>query len=84
MKIGLDFITPFEKVKSHPKNAPWVTPNFVYPIKCRQTAFNDQDRASFRHYRNLVNQERKKLRSNYFSIKLRILRMQRHLPGGRN
>ena len=43
VKIELDFIMPFEKVKSHSKNAPWVTPNFVYLIKCRQKAFKSKD-----------------------------------------
>lgn len=74
IKIGLDFIMPIDKVKVHPKNAPWVTPNFVYLIKCRQKAFTDQDNTSFRHYRNLVNQERKKLRGNYFSCKVENLK----------
>ena len=74
IKIGLDFIMPFEKVMSHPKNAPWVTPNFVYLIKHRQKAFNDQDSASFRRYRNLVNQERKKSRINYFSSNVENLK----------
>ena len=74
IKIGLDFIMPFEKVKSHPKNAPWVTPNFVYLIKCRQKAFKNRESASFRQYRNLVNQERKELRSNYYSTKVKNLK----------
>ncbi len=57
---------PINKVKVHPKNAPWVTPNFAYLIKRRQKAFKD--------YRNLVNQERKKLRGNYFSCKVENLK----------
>ena len=54
----------------NPANCEW---NEINRLK-RQKAFKNKDSASFRQYRNLLNQERKKLRSNYYSIKVENLK----------
>ena len=70
IKTGLDIIMPLKKTKLHTNNQPWITPEFITLIKRRQEAFAQKKMTEFRHYRNLVNRERKRLRDNYFSMKV--------------
>ena len=61
---------PLKKTKLHTNNQPWITPEFITLIKRRQEAFAQKKMTEFRQYRNLVNRERKRLRDNYFSMKV--------------
>jgi hypothetical protein len=70
IKTGMDIIMPLKKTKLHANNQPWITPEFITLIKRRQKAFAQKKMTEFRHYRNLVNRERKRLRDNYFSTKV--------------
>ena len=61
---------PLKSAKPHVNDAPWVTAEFKNLIKLlqRANAHGDQDR--FRHLRNLVNRERKVLRSRYYTSRV--------------
>ena len=74
IKIGLDHIMPLKETMTHSLNAPWVTPEFIHLIKCRQQYFAKMDFITYRFYRILVNRERKSLREHYFSSKVKHLK----------
>ena len=71
---GVDIIMPLKQVKVHVNDPPWVTSDFTKLIKTRQEAFSNGQTEIYRHYRNLVNRERKILRSRYFASKVRHLK----------
>ena len=74
INTGLDIIMPLKKSLLHSNNPPWITPEFINLIKRRQQAFAKKNMAVYRYYRNLVNRERKRLRSHYFSSKVSQLK----------
>jgi hypothetical protein len=82
INTGLDIIMPLKKSLLHSNNPPWITPEFINLIKRRQQAFAKKNMAVYRYYRNLVNRERKRLRSHYFSSKVSQLKTPNHLLGG--
>ena len=70
VNTGLDIIMPLKKSQMHSNNPPWITPEFINLIKRRQQALAQKHMTVYRYYRNLVNRERKRLRSHYFSSKV--------------
>ncbi|KXJ21511.1 hypothetical protein AC249_AIPGENE788 [Exaiptasia diaphana] len=74
IQTGMETIMPVKNCKFHVNDAPWITPEFKKLIKLRQQAFTKGDKVSFSHYRNVVNRERKTLRSKYFASKINDLK----------
>lgn len=70
VNTALDIIMPLKKYQMHSNNPSWITPEFINLIKRRQQAFAQKHMTVYRYYRNLVNTERKTLRSHYFSSKV--------------
>ena len=70
IKVGLDTIIPFQQVKLHNNDPPWITAAFKNLIKLRQKAFSKGDTQLYRYYRNPVNRERKLCRSKLFFSKI--------------
>ena len=74
IQIGLDTIMPIKQTKLHINDPPWITASFKNLIKLRQKAFASGDTKRYRHYRNVVNRERKVIRGRYFASKVRQLK----------
>lgn len=74
VEIGLSHIMPEMQSRVHVNDPPWITSEFKELIAQRQRAFRSGDLVSFRSYRNAVNRERKRLRSNYFTTKVKHLK----------
>ena len=69
-KIGVDTIMPLKSFKLHVNDPPWVTPEFKKLIKLRQKAYTQGEQERFRQLRNVVNRERKVLRSRYYASRV--------------
>ena len=65
---------PIKEEKAHISDPPWITAELKHLIKLRQQAFHDKHLDLYRHYRNLVNTERKKCRSRFFSSEIKHLK----------
>lgn len=65
---------PIKRTKLHVNDPPWISPEFKKIIKLRQKAFISGDSALFKHYRNLVNRERKTCCSKFFTAKVHQLK----------
>ena len=65
---------PLKRVKVHANDPPWVTSDFKKLIKARQQAYSNGEIETYRHYRNLVNRERKIIRNRFFPSKVRHLK----------
>lgn len=74
VQIGLDNIAPIKPHVVHDNEPPWINPHFKSLIKQRQNALSNGDMPKFRSLRNIVNRERKKCRSNFFSSKVQQLK----------
>ena len=61
---------PFERVKVHVNDCPWITANFKELIRHRQNAFISGDIVRVRKFRNLINRERKILQKKFFTSKV--------------
>ena len=77
---GADIIMPLKRVKVHVNDPPWDTSDFKKLIKARQQAYSNGEIETYRHYRNLVNRERKIIRNRFFASKVRHLKDTK--PGG--
>ena len=53
---------------------PWVTLDFKKLIKAHQQAYSNGEIETYRHYRNLVNRERKIIRNRFFTSKVQHLK----------
>jgi hypothetical protein len=58
---------PLKSFKLHVNDPPWVTPEFKKLIKLRQKAYTQGEQERFRQLRNVINRERKVLRSRYYT-----------------
>ena len=73
---GLDTIMPAKPVKICTVDVPWMNERLKSLIMKRQKAFRayGPDSAQFKHFRNLVNRERKTCRGKYYESKIRHLK----------
>ena len=74
VRTGLDIIMPVKDTKVHANNPPWITAEFKKLIQSRQRAFHENNVTLYRAYRNRINKERKRLRSNFFEMKISHLK----------
>ena len=75
VKNGLDNIMPERSKKVFPLDAPWMTMKLKDLIRRRQLAFHtDRSSLVYKFYRNAVNRERKKCKSQYYSSKVEELK----------
>lgn len=65
---------PKKTIKIHTNDAPWVTGHLKALIQKRQQAFAQKRSVVFKFYRNRVNRERKRCKSNYYQRKLEDLK----------
>ena len=74
INAGFNTLMPIKEKKVHTSDPPWITAELKHLIKLRQRAFHNKHLDSYRHYRNLVNTERQKCRSRFFSSKIKHLK----------
>ena len=74
VRIGVDTIMPLKLVKVHINDPPGVNGEFKKLIKLRQIAYARGEQLRFRQLRNIVNRERKVLRSRYHNPKVANLK----------
>ena len=77
VKIGFNTIMPLQSTKLHINDAPWITTEFKELIRLRQRAFKDGDVELFKHYRNVVNRERKCCRSRFYASRVGNLKQSK-------
>lgn len=65
MNALIEKCLPVHTVKRNTNDLPWVTDKFRFLIKKRQFYFHSGNETLFRFYRNKVNRERKKLKSDH-------------------
>ena len=74
MNAGFDTLMAIKEKKVHISDPSWITAEFKHLMKLCQRVFHNKHLDSYRHYRNLVNTERKKCRSRFFSSKIKHLK----------
>ena len=76
VRTGLDILMPEKKYRVCAADPPWMTQSLKSLILKRQKAFNTQgpDSVLFRHFRNVVNRERKVCRGRYYESKVQQLK----------
>ena len=74
VKTGFDTIMPLKTVKRHVNDAPWINSELKELIILRQKAFAEGDTEIFKHYRNIVNRERKCYRSRFYAAQVENLK----------
>jgi hypothetical protein len=72
----IDKHMPLVRTYTNNNDRPWVTDRFRKLIRCRQFYFSSGNDSLFRFYRNKVNRERKKLKSNFVTTTLANLKKE--------
>ena len=65
---------PVKDIKVHANDPPWITAEFKKLIENTHRAFHNKNVILYQTYRNGINKERKKLRSNFFETKVSHLK----------
>lgn len=73
---GLNILMPVKQVRICSANAPWMSSRVKALTLKRQKAFNTHgvDSVQFKHYRNLINRERKACGGRYYKSKIQHLK----------
>jgi hypothetical protein len=82
INLGLDIIMPKLSVKVHETDRPWLTAQLKGLNTRRQKALASNNESLYKILRNKVNWERKRCRSAYYELKLRIWAIPNLVIGG--
>ena len=73
IKALLDGFFPVRKISSYPSTKPWVTDRFKALISKRMMYLRDGNAPMYAFYRNIVNREAKRLRSQFYNAEVKHL-----------